>query len=203
MVSGDGHAGLTAAIRTVFPSAIRQNCFFHVLQKIRRYVYEQRRLLPQELTSALLLDLKNVRNGPSPYEFKLLAIAMLRKWSDHVEVCEYLIDNVFPTGLLSLDNHLNNNDESKGNWYVSSCGPVGHWLGTTNNCIESFNRAFKLNITDYHNLALKALVEQLRGSGLEAISRSYRLPGPTDVDDEASKGKVFSRYTSISCAPNE
>jgi transposase-like protein len=92
-ITSDAHAGLKAAIRTVFPSVPWQRCQFHLQQNAQSYV--SKRSMKKEVAE----DIRSVFNAPNRDEAnRLLKINVLKYENSMPQLSEWMETSI-PEGL--------------------------------------------------------------------------------------------------------
>jgi hypothetical protein len=104
-----------------------QQCYFHCKQAMRR---KRDKLVDKAHLQAFEADVSNCHRAVSPAAFSNLTCTMIANWKEQGEV-EYA--TWFSKTYLAED------------WKTWSCwGTSEAGCGTTNNCMESFNRKLKI-----------------------------------------------------------
>lgn len=93
LLVSDAHAGLKAALRTVFPSILWQRCQFHLQQNAQSYVPRQ------EWKAEVARDIRYIFNAATLAEAQRLLNSSVENWKDKApQLATWMEDNI-PEGL--------------------------------------------------------------------------------------------------------
>ena len=156
VVMADGSSAITAAVGSVFPEAVRLNCYFHLK---KRFEDRWASSLDPKILRGVCLDISVLADARDPKQFEAWVYHFLAKWDDLNPVILSYLRERFDLG------------SWRSRFFWGAIGVQGLVSGRTNNSTESFHKQFKSAWLNRTPTCLSRLLGILRGPDMAANSR--------------------------------